>query len=268
MLRSIKELIHYKLKAIDGEIGQVNDFYFDEQSWTIRYLIADTGTWLTGRKVLIAPEALKQPEWAEEQFPVALKKEAIENSPSIEADKPVSRQHEIELSEFYGWSPYWRYWSQNPTMGTPILMTSVHPPTTKDIGVDPAGSINKIVETHNDPYLRSINEVRGYHIQALDDEIGHIDDFIVNDETWRIQYMVIDTRNLLPGKKVLIAPTWVTSVEWEESLVTVELHKDTIKNSPEYDPDQPINRSYETVLHDYYGRPYYWTEEGELEPIY
>lgn len=241
MLRSSKELIGYVLHATDGSIGRVKDFYFDDEAWIIRYLIADTGTWLPGRKVLIIPDAVGKPEWVSHIFPVNLTKEQIKNSPSIDEEKPVSRQNEIELYEFYGWAPYW----YTPgTAGQPGIPTPLPRPLVK--------------REKFDPHLRSIKEVKGYHIHAIDNGIGHIDDFIVDDERWAIRYLVVDTRNWLPGKKVLIAPDWIERVNWEERKVNVTHDRETIKNSPEYDPTKSVNRECECRLYDYYGRPRYW----------
>jgi hypothetical protein len=113
-------------------------------------------------------------------------------------------------------------------------------------------------ERHSDPHLRSTREVIGYHIQARDGEIGHVDDLIVDDELWYLRYLVIDTRNWLPGRKVLVAPAWAEQVSWIERKVYIDLKRETIKNSPEFDPSMPVNREYEVQLYDYYGRPRYW----------
>lgn len=258
MLRSIQKLKNYRIHATDGEIGHVADFYFDDRTWTIRYLVVDTGNWLPGRQVLIAPEALEQPNWDEELFPVNLTQEEIETSPSIAADKPVSHQHELALAQFYGWSPYWHDLARQ----SGVFATYMVQPSTK-IAIDAAGKDDDNTTVEHDPHLRSSNEVTGYHIEALDGRIGHIDDFIIDDASWRLHYMVVDTGILWFGKKVLMSPTWVRAIKWPESLISVALSQQTIEDSPEYDPEQSVNRTYETVLYDYYGRSYYWqTEQG------
>ncbi|MBN1218317.1 MAG: PRC-barrel domain containing protein [Anaerolineae bacterium] len=240
MLRSVKELNGYTIQATDGRIGKVSGFYFDDAMWTIRYLVVDTGPWLFGRKVLITALALGQPDWASHLLPVGLTKELVESSPDIDLARPVSRQLEVKLHEHYDWQPYW--WA--------LAQGAVPPPSKVQ------KEVVRVAE--GDPYLRSTQEVVGYHIAALDGEVGHVEDFIVDDETWAIQYMVVDTRNWLPGKKVLVAPAWIEKVEWAESKVYVDLHQETIKNSPEYNPSAPVNRAYEERLYDFYGRPKYW----------
>jgi hypothetical protein len=236
MLRSVKNLNGFKIRATDGEIGRVDDFYFDDYLWIIRYLVADTGSWLLGRLVLLPTASLGYPKWEQRAFPVTLGKEQIENSPPIDADQPVSRQMEGEIHGYYGWPPYWSVsaYSAAREAGEPR-------------------------RREGDPHLRSTNQVFGYHIQATDGEIGHIEDFIVQDETWTIRYMVVDTRNWLPGKRVLVSPMWATKLDWVEKKVHLDLRREVIEESPEFDPTVPVNREYEVRLYDYYGRPHYWT---------
>jgi uncharacterized protein YrrD len=247
MLRSLKELYGYALQATDGEIGTVEEFYFDDEKWAVRYLVANAGSWLTGRLVLISPLALGEPDWGSQRLPVKLTREQIRNSPDIDTAKPISRQHEIDYYQYYGWPYYWagaETWGVSPL---PLAAPPPPPPAEKASGQAPG-----------DTHLRSSREVEGYHIQARDGEIGHAEDFIVDDETWRLRYLVVDTRNWWPGKKVLVAPEWISGISWEEALVRVDLTREAIKAGPEFDPGQPINREYEARLYDYYGRPVYW----------
>jgi hypothetical protein len=100
-----------------------------------------------------------------------------------------------------------------------------------------------------------VKEVTGYHIEAKDGAIGHVEGFILDDEDWMIRYMVVDTRSWLPGKKVLIAPCLIRSVHWDESKVCLDLSRELVEGGPEYDPSAPVNREYEKRWYDYYGRP-------------
>jgi hypothetical protein len=246
MLRSTKELYGYKIEALDGTIGKVDDFFFDDKGFdngfVVRYLVADIGSWLADRRVLISPVTIGEPDWSGGMVTVKLKKKDIESSPPYDADKPVSRQHEIDLHNHYGWPFYWTA----AAMG----------------GIPPKAPIkDDKEEVSGDPHLRSIKEVMNYHIQAEDDqEVGHVEDFMVDDISWILRYMVVDTRNWLPGKKVLVAPPWIETFKWSESKVYVDLKRDTIKDSPPFAPEAPINRKYEEVLYDFYGRPRYWVE--------
>ncbi len=248
MLRSVRSLQGYAISAADGDIGKVHDFYFDDESWSVLYLVVDTGSWLPGRKVLVFSTNIEQPDWSEHILPVTLTKQQIETSPDIDLDKPVSRQHEIKLFNHYGWEPYWT------AMAAPgaDIQPMVQPPA------DPHPQASAFESEEADPHLRSTREVTGYHISASDGDIGHVEDFIIDDEEWIIRYMVIDTRNWLPGKKVLISPKWIENVRWVDGAVDVNFTQESIKNCPQYDPSEPVNREYEARLYDYYGRPKYW----------
>jgi hypothetical protein len=242
MLRSIEELYGYTIHATDGEIGKVREFYFDDEFWTIRYLVLDTGGWLSGRQVLIAPAAFGQPDWGSHTFPLRLTKQEVEDSPPISADQPVSQQLQLDLHGYYGWPHYWA----GTGIGMPFVVTPPRPYEEDNPG---------------DPHLRSSREVIGYHIQAADDEIGHVEDFIVQDNGWVIRYMVVDTHNWLPGKKVLVATDWIEAVNWAERQVHVGLRRENIEEGPEFEPGMPVSRTYEQRLYDYYGRPVYWREK-------
>ncbi|MGD8627062.1 MAG: PRC-barrel domain-containing protein [Anaerolineae bacterium] len=248
MLKSTKEVQGYSIRAMDGDIGHLHEFYFDDLTWIVRYLVVDTGNWLPGRKVLLWPGVVGQPNWETRTLPVDLLKKQVESSPDINTDEPVSRQMEADLYTYYGWTPYWRGGSPITGIGAAAAAETIARMAIQDD--QPEGE--------PDPHLRSTREVIGYHIQARDGTIGHLEDLIVEDESWFIRYLVVDTRNWLPGRQVLVSPTWVEQVDWVERLVHVDLGQETIKNSPEYDPTMPVNREYEVRLYDYYGRPQYW----------
>jgi hypothetical protein len=248
MQNSIKDLKGSAIVATDGDMGTLDDFYFDDKSWTIRYLVADTGNWLLGRKVLLSPIAVGKADFSGGRIHVTLTKKQVENSPSIDTDKPVSRQHEAYYHDYYGYPYYWT----GPYLWGPMSCPQI--PVLDEKGIEERRLER---EEAGDLHLRSAANVTGYHIEARDGEIGHVEDFIIDDETWEIRYMVVDTRNWLPGKKVLIAPRWIDRVSWEDSKVYVSLTREAIKNVPEYHPDA-LNREYEEKLHDHYDRPKYW----------
>jgi len=247
MLIKAKTLTDYTLDSYDGEIGKVIQFYFDDRHWTIRYLVADTGDWLTDRQVLISPYALVAVVKEERHITVNLSKKQIEDSPPLNADNPVSRQFEEEYYGYYEWPMYWAgpfIWGAYPYIVRDGNRFEESPPGEKTW----------------DHHLRSTQEVRGYHIQSADGEIGHVEDFIIDDETWAIRYLVINTKNWWPGKKVLISPEWIENVSWSESKVIVNLPREIIKQSPEYTDDSLLTRYYEAGLHQYYNRQGYWIE--------
>jgi hypothetical protein len=253
MLNKAKTLKDYTLNSTDfGEIGKVKEFYFDDQHWAIRYLIADTGNWLTDRQVLLSPYALAAVNKDEQYITIDLTKKQIEDSPPLASDKPVSRQFEEIYYGYYGYPMYW---------GGPFMWGS-YPYIERDCKNwrEPAQD----AETW-DPNLRSTHDVSGHHIQAADGEIGHVEDFIIDDETWAIRYLIIDTRNWWPGKKVLVSPQWIERVSWNESKVFVNLSRETIKQSPEYTEESLLTRNYETSLYGHYNRQGYWVEPAAKE---
>ena len=250
MLNKTKLLKGYKLNCLDGIIGKVREFYFDDQHWTIRYLVADTGNWLTGRQVLISPYALVAVNNVEQQLAINLTKKQIEDSPSLDSDKPISRQFEEDYYGHYGWPWYWGGpYSWGPS---PYLVRDRQKWREFTLG-----------QKKWDPHLRSTDSVTNHRIQATDGEIGHVEDFIIDDETWAIRYLVVDTRNWWPGKKVLISPRWIERVSWNESKVFVNLSREKIKQSPEYAEGSLPTREYETQLHRHYDHKAYWVAEPE-----
>lgn len=236
MLQSMEHLKGYAIQATDGEIGQVQDFYFDAHDWTIRYLVVDTGSWLSGRRVLLSPAVLLQPDETAQTFPVSLNRVQVERSPDIDTTKPVSRQQEAALYAHYNWSPYWEMdtlFSAGSGGLAPVMPMSSVPP----IGVREAEVMEKVLleAASGDPNLHSANTVIGYDVHARDDNVGHVKDFLVDDETWAVQYMIVDTGNWLSGKKVRLAPHWVKTISWTEAAVSVDLQRETVENSPEED---------------------------------
>lgn len=251
MLRSLKDLESYKIHAVDGDLGKVTDFLFDDQHWTTRYMVTDTsGYWEGPNQVLVSPISFDKAEWTTRLFHLNLTKDKVKNSPSVDLDKPVSRQYERDYSQYYGW-PY--YWGFGETWAWGL---GAYPLTMADT-VAREGQVPRD-EPPGDPHLRSAKEVAGYHVGSSDGEIGHIADFIVDDETWTIRYLVVDTSNWWFGKKVLVAPQWAQSISWAKSMVYMNLTKDAIRNSPEWNPEALLNREYEERLYSYYGRPGYW----------
>ncbi len=248
MKRRIESLTGFAIGGTDGEMGKVKEFYFDDKTWTIRYLVVETGSWLFGREVLISPEAVHTPDWEGKVFPVNLTKDQIKNSPDIDTEKSVSRQHEIELHGYYSWTGYWGGGIWAGGMGTSGMMTSPAMPLETAIHESVGG------DEATNPHLRSTDRVTGYNIKATDGEIGDVEDFIIDDNTWKIDFMLVDTGNWFPGKKVLISPRWIKEVNWEDSTVIVNATEEQVKNSPEYQPSQQLSESYESNLHSYYGR--------------
>jgi uncharacterized protein YrrD len=249
MLSKAKTLKGYSIQSTDGEtIGKVNEFYFDDRHWTIRYLVADTGNWLTGRQVLISPYAMVAVNRDHQDIVADLTKKQIEHSPSLDSDKPVSRQFEESYYGYYGYPMYW---------GGPYNW-GAYPYIVRDRENWRESNRGGKAWDH---HLRSTRAVSGHHIQAKDGELGHVEDFIIDDETWAIRYLIVNTSNWWAGKKVLVSPQWIERVSWGESKVFVNLSRETIKQSPEYTDESLLTRDYEIGLHGHYNRKGYWVDE-------
>ena len=256
MLRSATYLQGFTLRAMDGEIGKVDQFYLDDETWAIRYLVVNTGSWLAGRLVLISPISVGKTDWESKQFEVILTKKEVEGSPDIDTQKPVSRQHEAEYLGYYGYPFYWEgpylWGSMTDPAGLAMQRSVVTEASASRAETEPA-----------DSHLRSTKEVTGYHIEATDGEIGHVENFIVDHHIWAIQYIEVNTRNWWPGKKVLMSPHWIERVSWTDSKVYVDLSRETIKNAPEYVDSEPVTREYEHRLWEHYKRSAYWLQGAE-----
>jgi PRC-barrel domain len=251
MLHAILALKGFEIAATDGSVGSIEDAYFDDQRWTIRYFVVNTGGWLGGRRVLISPHAMHEVDPAQEQVRVALTRERVEKSPPIETDRPVSRQQEAEYAQYFGYPAYWT---------APVLLGAELGLIAPPLGVGPA---HQDAGGRGDPHLRSCAEVTGYAVAASDGEIGHVDDFLFDDETWAIRYLVLATRNWWPGKRVLVSPEWFDRIDWAERTAFAALSRAAIESSPEYDPAHLPGRDYEEALHRHYGKPSYWSVRDE-----
>jgi hypothetical protein len=262
MLRDSQNLEGCSIGATDGAIGEVKDLYFDDDAWVIRYLVVATGSWLAGRKVLISPFALNQAQWEQKLLRATLTQEQVKNSPAIDTDMPVSRQHEMEYLKYYSYPSYWggaALWGIGPN---PNLLPM------GEAYQWPAGSYGQVRAEHDreiskqspkgDHHLRSCNAILKYHIHANDGDIGHVAGLLVDDETWAIRYLIVDTSNWWLGHQVLVAPQWIRAVSWSHSNVSIELPRQALKDAPPYTATSPLDHREETELFDYYERSGYW----------
>lgn len=225
MLRNLKPLYGDKLGALDGDVGHVKDFYFDDQSWAVRYVVADTGSWLAGRQVLLSPYAFGSLRQAGKLLLVNLSREQIENSPPIEAHKPVSRQYEEAYHRHYGWPTYWQGGSLWGASDFPILESA-----TAQSRKEPAAASAREA-THTDAHLRSTQAVADYHLQASDGVIGHVSDYLVDPQTWAIRELVIKIGHRFSGKEVQILTSQVERIGYEESTVFVRMTKEAVERN-------------------------------------
>ena len=233
--RRLGNLTEYSLNARDGEIGKLEEVYFDDKHWQVRYFIVRTGNWLVGRRVLIVPAVINRVVDDAKTLDVDLTREQVKNCPPANTKLPVSRHYEQEYYRYYGWEPYWSgdpFFEPAPYISQPVEGTPKQP-------------------VH--PHLRSSDEVKGYSIHASDGYVGHVEDFILEEPGWAVRYLEIDTRNWLPGKHVLVAPAWIEQVDWALREVAVKLKREAIQTAPSYDPARIISREYQLTLYKHYG---------------
>jgi hypothetical protein len=237
MIFRLTELIKYVVRAKDGIIGEVEDFYFDAFEWRLRYLVIAGNEEMDRRKLLISTVALDRPDYENSQLDIDLSKEIVKNSPEVTLDRPITREEEVALHSYYQWPFYWE-----------AAGVSAYP------FIEMVSDMKKQeAEADNVHLLRSATQLLSLSIQARDGSIGYVDDFLIEDEQWNMLYLVVDTGTWLPGRKVLISPQWIKKIHWVEATVDVDLSRETIKNSPEYDPSRPLDEEYESRLAEYYG---------------
>ena len=254
MLNSMSQLTGAKLTAIDGDIGKVVEFFFDDRAWAVRYLVVETGSWLEERKVLISPYAVKHPLGGDNHIHTVLTQQQVKNSPDVDTHQPVSRQHERDYLDYYDYPEYWggsALWGMEAMPYPPIMRSPVE--------IAAARALRARDFKAADVHLRSSAHVIGYDTQATDASIGHVQDFIFDDKNWAIRYLVVDTRNWWPGgRKVLIGMHWADRIDWATQKVHVRLTREQVKSSPVFEDLSSIHREYEMRLHQNYQRQGYW----------
>jgi sporulation protein YlmC with PRC-barrel domain len=242
MLRSLNKLDRYKVTASDGDIGTVENFLIDDARWTVRYLVVETDGFLDGRQVLITPISFRKVDYAAQRFLLTISKDKVTNSPGLSTDLPVSQQYERDYYGYYGYPYYGGYGGLWGVGGYPsALAAGSYEPESERLRAPPL-----------DVHLRSARQLNGYHIEATDGSIGHVKDFVVDDETWQVRYLIIATNNWWPGKSVLVAPEWATKVSWADRQIHVGMTREAIKSSPEWNVMYPINAEYEESLNRHY----------------
>jgi len=240
MLWSRSELRGWHLRAADGALGEVDDFLFDDASWALRYLVAESSRWLPDRTVLIAPDSLARPDEGSRELPVKLTMQQVKDSPPIGTHEPVSRQMEQRMRAYYGWQPFFGGHNYDDAANN----EAINQPPPEDSGPD--------------SHLRSMHSLKGYDVIAIDGRAGILNDFQFDDEGWVIRYVAVETGGWITGKPVVIAPEWIRGINWADREVVLEVSMDAILHSPDYDPKQRIGRDYEGRLYHHYRRPPYW----------
>jgi hypothetical protein len=243
----LKNLLGYPLQVKEGPIGKTEQCYFDDSKWVIRYIIVNTGQLFKRKKVLISPLSIQTIDHSNQVIVANLTRDQLEHSPDIDTEKPLSRQMEIQYLDHYRWAYYWTgagIWGSGS-----ILEEGVEIPSSKN-------------KDHDDIHLRSTSEVFGYHVDATDSECGRVDDFIVDQTSWKIRYLVVHLKKWLPSKVVLISIDWVEYISWRQRKIRVLMSRDEIEKSPSVNPKIPMTRSEEDLLHTHYGREKYWENKN------
>jgi uncharacterized protein YrrD len=248
MLRSVKDLEKCTIGASDGVIGHVEDLFFDDEAWAVRYLVVNTGAWLSNRHVLISPHSIRNWGWEGAVLPVSISREQVKNSPDVDTQKPVSRQYERSYFGYYGYPYYWNgagLWGEDAYPG---IMTPAD-------GADSAAATR--AREHDDRHLRSCNSVTGYDLHAADGAIGHVESFLIDEGSWAIRFLVVNTSNWWLGHQVLIAPEWIDSVSWLHASVTTDLTRQAVQDAPSYEPGESLDGAAEAGIYKHYGRSAY-----------
>jgi hypothetical protein len=250
MLNKASAIQGCKIEARDGHVGTVTDLLFDDASWTVRWLVVETGAWLENRPVLLPIMALGLLEMPARSLAVNLTRAEVQGSPGMDTERPVSRQMETDIHDYYGASPYWEssdymhgfgYWGSAP-LTAPSLTAMKH-----------QDEVVLMRHKEDDPHLRSIKEVLGYHIHAADGDIGHLADALIDSADWSLRYLVVNTSNWWMGKDVLISPRSTQSVQWSERKLYLSLDRDKVRNSPAYDSNRAVDETLDTALVRHYG---------------
>ena len=255
MIRSVNDLEGFAIGATDGAIGKVTDFYFDDEAWVVRYAVVDASAWL-GREVLLSPYSMGEPDWGREVLPVTITKEQVKNSPGFDADEPISRRYERSYLRYYGYPYYWG--------GSGLWGEHGHPGALARLGEGeycPYPRAPSANESNADPHLRSCNAMTGYHLDASDGEIGHVQGFLVDDHSWSIRFIIVNSSNWWLGHHVLVSPKWIQDVSWSQSSARVNLARQAIKDAPAYDSDTDVGRDAEVSIYNHYGRNGYWQDK-------
>jgi hypothetical protein len=253
MLRDLAHLSNHRVRALDGDIGAVHDLLFDDQQWTVRYLVVDTRPWMPSRRVLISPVTAARVDWASHRLRVRLTRDQVKDGPGVDTDPPVSRQEEERLVAYYGWPAYWG-------VPDPEQPSTTEPEQREAVAAEVERSLK--ARREYDPHLRSLRELTGYDIAARDGPVGHLEGFLGDDVDWVIRYLVVASGDELSDKRVLLPPPWIRHVDWTRAEVAVDVLKNQIQQAPPYNADTPFDRTHEEHLHDFYDRRPYWNGEA------
>lgn len=263
MLRSVKHMKRLAIVATDGPIGSLDDVYFDDERWAIRFVVVDTGRWLPGRRVLISPLSVSRIEWHEQRILLSISRDQVRDSPDIDTHQSVSRRQEREYFDYYGYPYYWDHPGLWGVHTIPILATREQIATQRRRSAEAERKAADSGNTH----LRAASEVSSYVIRALDGDLGHVDDLLFDDVSWAIRYLVADTSNWWFGKHVLVSPDWIADISWPEHTVSVQITRQLLKTAPRYDRAEHLDRQWEAAYYQHLQQIGYWLTKDDAQAL-
>jgi hypothetical protein len=229
VLHLARKVIGAAIRATDGDIGTLEDFYFEEDRWTVRYLLVDTGKYFTGKKVLLSPMSVRG-AWGMRGIPVALTKDQVFNSPGFDPVLPWTRDRESQILGYYGYPSYWGFDSVWGTYENPAALV-----TAPAAEAAPSSRTSTATMDPEAADLRSVRKSTGYHLHATDGEIGHVDDFLIGEESWRIRYMLVDTSNWIGGRSVIVASSACDEIDKTHGRLHLAATREEVKNAPSFE---------------------------------
>jgi sporulation protein YlmC with PRC-barrel domain len=248
MRKKLKDYLGSIMSAVDGEIGKVSDFYFDDNTWSVLYFVVEAGDWLGGRKLLISPQALSKTDRDNVLIPVDLTREKIQTSPEVDTEKPISRQYEMDLYSHFHWSEYWSGGNWPGGMGTVGMITTPALPFEE--------AIHQYVahEEAADYPIRSMNAFVGTPVSATDGHVGDLYDIVVDDRHWTITLLLVEGGQRLPEKKFALLPGLIADSGRASAGVSLIASIQQVQESPEFNSKMPDGENYEAELENYYQR--------------
>lgn len=238
MLRTITAVTECNISATDGPMGQICGAYFDDEAWVVRYLVIEAGSKGRRRNVMIPPIALGEPQWSERLLPVSMSKRQIMRSPGTDTQKPVSREHALNCLNYYAGLGYYESDAEYQRLRTTTVSQMS------------AGSGRG---ADDDPHLRSTADVTTCRLDAADGDIGSVLGLLVDQKSWAIRFMIVNTGAWWHGHQVLIAPESIDDIHWADSHVVVDLKRQNVKESPAYDLHAPFNNQQGESTYRHYG---------------
>jgi hypothetical protein len=238
------DLKSYRLIAADGEVGSINDIFFEPDGWQVRYLLVDTGRWLDRRKILVSPIAIGMIHEQDKSIDIELTKWQLASSPDITDSANITREYEERYFRHFNWTPYWQ-----AADGKAELFFGLNG---KSSPADAAATPGK--DRGNN--LHSESELKAFNIASRDSTVGVVKQLVIDSYYWLVRYLLVDSRNWLSSDRVLLSPEWLYEVDWAGSNVSVDLDRDIIKSAPSYDQVRSITRDYEKALFKHYGMRY------------